>query len=211
LFRECDAHYFQQQWCCRRRLQNLESKPTTNHFKANATLKAMGGAPPPASRHRAVLPLRDAVPLFDMRANASVLARDVVISARTARPKMMSNAISTNRVSAVEDLRYLELIVIFYSTEEAKNKNKKTPPKFGLKVVMPKDWTPRMYLGALYRSIKSNRVLSLELVTLHGQSYTTINKLHWLFSSPVDVIHMHCTTSAAYLCVVGGSCQNKAP
>jgi hypothetical protein len=145
-----------------------------------------------------------------MRANASVLARDIVMLARTARPKMMSNAISTDRVSAVEDPRYLELIVVFYSTE-AKNKNKKTPPKFDLKVVMPKDWTPRMYLGALFRSIKSNRVLSLELVTLHGRSYTSINELHWLFSSPVDVIHMRCTTSAAYLRVVGGSCQNKAP
>ena len=171
----------------------------------------MEGIPPPASRHRAVLPLRDAVPLFDMRANASVLARDIVISARTARPKMMCNAISTDRVSSVGDPRYLELIVKFYSTVEAKNKNKKTSSKFDLKVVMPKDWTPRMYLGALYRSIKSNRVLSLELVTLQGRSYTTINELHWLFSSPVDVIDMRCTTSAAYLRVVGGSCQNKAP
>jgi hypothetical protein len=170
----------------------------------------MAAAPPPASRHRAVLQLRDVVPLFDMRANASVLAQDLVTAARNARPKMMSTAISTDRVSAVEDPQYLELILIFYSPE-AKNKIKKTPPKFNLKVVMPKDWTPRMYLGVLYRSIKSNRVLTLELITLNGRSYTTINELHWLFSSPVDVINMHCTTSAAYLRVVGGSRQNKSP
>jgi hypothetical protein len=130
----------------------------------------MAGAPPPASRHRAVLQLRDAVPLFDMRANGSVLAQDILMSARTARPKMMINVISTDRVSAVEDPRYLELIVKFYSPE-AKNKiKKKTPPRFDLKVVMPKDWTPRMYLGVLYRSIKSNRVLTLELITLNGRS-----------------------------------------
>jgi hypothetical protein len=85
-----------------------------------------------------------------MRTNASVLLRDIVISARTARPKMMSNVISTDRISAVEDPRYLELIVIFYSPE-AKNKIKKTPSKSDLKVVMPKDWTPIMYLGVLYQ------------------------------------------------------------
>ena len=123
---------------------------------------------------------------------------------------MMTNAISTDRILAVEDLQYLELMVIFYSTE-AKNAIKQTPPKFDLKVVMPKDWTRRMYLGALFWSIKSNRVLTLDQITLNGRSYTTINKLHWLFSSPVDVIHMHCTTSAAYLRVVGSSCQNKSP
>jgi hypothetical protein len=97
----------------------------------------MAGAPPPASRQQAVLLLHDAVPLFDMHANASVLAHDLVTVARTARPKMMSTAILTDCVSAVE-----ELIVIFYSPE-AKNKIKKTPPKFNLKVIMPiKDWTP---------------------------------------------------------------------
>jgi hypothetical protein len=156
------------------------------------------------------LPLRDAVPLFDMRANASVLAQDLVMAARTARPKMMSTAISTDRVSAVEDSRYLELIVIFYPPE-AKNKIKKTPPKFDLKVVMPKDWTPRMYLGVLYRSIQSNRILTLQTITFNGRSYTTINELHWLFSSPFHVIDMNCTTSAAYLRVVGGGRQNKSP
>ena len=160
----------------------------------------MRGAPPPASRHRAVLPLRDAVPLFDLRTkNASV----PTMSARTARPTMMSTAISTDRVSAVQDPQYLELVVIFYT----KSKNKNTT----LKVVMPKDWTPRMYLGALYRSIKSNKVLSLQPMILSGRSYTTINELHWIFSSPVEVIHMRCTTSAAYLRVVGGCCQNKSP
>jgi hypothetical protein len=46
---------------------------------------------------------------------------------------------------------------------------------------------------------------------LNGRSYTTINELHWLFSSPFDVIDMNCTTSATYLCVVGGSRQSKSP
>jgi hypothetical protein len=76
---------------------------------------------------------------------------------------------------------------------------------------MPKDWTPRMYLGALNQSIMNNAILSLESVALDQQSYTTTNELHWLFSSPVDVIYMRLTTSAAYLLVAGGNYQSKSP
>jgi hypothetical protein len=76
---------------------------------------------------------------------------------------------------------------------------------------MPKDWTPRMYLGALNRSIMNNVILSLESVALDQRSYTTTNELHWLFSSPVDIIYTRLTTSAAYLRVAGGYYQSKSP
>jgi hypothetical protein len=76
---------------------------------------------------------------------------------------------------------------------------------------MPKDWTPRMYLGALDWLIMNNSVLLLELVTMDRQSYVTTNELHWLFSSPVDEIHMRLTTSAAHLHVAGGNYQSKSP
>jgi hypothetical protein len=58
-----------------------------------------------------------------MHANAYVLDQDIVMSARTARPKMMSNVILKDHVLAVVDdpQSYIELIVIFYSPE-AKNK-----------------------------------------------------------------------------------------
>jgi hypothetical protein len=68
-----------------------------------------------------------------------------------------------------------------------------------------------MYLGALNRSIMNNAILSLESVALYQQSYTTTKELHWLFSSPVDVIYPRLTTSAVYLRVTGGYYQNKSP
>jgi hypothetical protein len=82
--------------------------------------KAMGGSvvankPPPASRHRAVLLLRKDVPLFDMQDNSSVNARDIIVSSSNSRPMMMAETISTNRVSGVEDPRYVELMVSFYA------------------------------------------------------------------------------------------------
>jgi hypothetical protein len=175
--------------------------------------KAMGGSvvankPPPASRHRAVLLLRKDVPLFDMRDNSSVNARDIIVSSSNARPMMMVETISTNRVLEVKDPRYVELMVSFYT--RAVN-YKKPSKKLTYKLIMPKDWTPRMYLGALNRSIMNNSILSLESVALDRRSYAATNELHWLFSSPVDVIHMRLTTSAAYLRVAGGNYQSKSP
>jgi hypothetical protein len=76
---------------------------------------------------------------------------------------------------------------------------------------MPNDWAPSMYLGALNRSIMNNAILSLGSVALDQRSYTATNEFHWLFSSPVDVIYPRLTTSAAYLRVTGGNCQNKSP
>jgi hypothetical protein len=176
--------------------------------------KAMGGSvvankPPPASQHRAVLLSRKDVPLFDMRVNSSVNARGIIVSSSNARRMMMVETISTNRVSGVKDPRYMELMVSFY-TRAVNYKN--ISKKLTNKLIMPKDWTPRMYLGALNRSIMNNAILSLELVALDQQSYTATNKLHWLlFSSPVDAIHMRLTTSAAYLRVAGGNYQSKSP
>jgi hypothetical protein len=177
-------------------------------------LKAMGGSvvankPPPASRHRAVLLLRKDVPLLDMRFNSSVDAQDIIVSSSNARPIMMVETISTNRVSGVEDPRYVELMVSFYT--RAVNYKNPSSKKLTYKLIMPKDWTPRMYLGALNRSIMNNAVLSLESAALDRRSYATTNELHWLFSSPADVIHTQLTTSAAYLRVAGGNYQSKSP
>jgi hypothetical protein len=73
--------------------------------------KAMGGSvvankPPPASRHWAVLLLRKDVPLFEVWVNSSVNARDIIFSSSKARPMMMMETISMNRVSGVEDPFY---------------------------------------------------------------------------------------------------------
>jgi hypothetical protein len=176
--------------------------------------KAMGGLvvankPPPASRHRAVLLLRKDVPLFDMQDNSSGNARDVVVSSSNSRPMMMVETISTNRVSAVEDPRYVELMVSF-NTRAINYKNPCTK-KLTYKLIMPKDWTPRMYLGALNWSIIKNSLVSIESVALDSRSYTTTNELNWLFSSPVNEINTRLTTSASYLRVAGGNYRSKPP
>jgi hypothetical protein len=142
-----------------------------------------------------------------MHVNTSVHPEDFIISSRNTRPTMMVETILTSRVLVVEEPQYLELMVNFYPQAV----NLKNPSKLRYKLVMPKDWTPRMYLGALNQSIKNNTVLSLESVAMDRQSYATTNKVHWLFSSPLNVIHTRLTTSAAYIHVVGGNYQSKSP
>jgi hypothetical protein len=178
------------------------------------TSKAMGGLvvankPPPASRHRAVLLLRKDVSLFDMRDNSSANARDIIVSSSNSRPMMMVETISTNCVSGVEDPRYVELMASFYT--RVMNCKNPCSKKLTYKLIMPKDWTPRMYLGALNWSIINNSLVSIESVALDTRSYATTNELNWLFSLPVNESNTRLTTSASYLRVAGGNYQSKSP
>ncbi len=76
--------------------------------------------------------------------------------------------------------------------------------KEDFKVTMLRSWTPKIYLGALYQSIKMNSLLTLESINISGQNYTTMNELNWLFPLQKDVIHTRLVTSASYLHLYGG-------
>ncbi len=154
--------------------------------------------PPPASRHWSVLTLDHVVPLSDMRANTSNNIYGIMRSSREALPIQKLTTITTNGLSKVEeDPRYVELLVSFYlpAPEDATNNFEKKD----FKVIMLRSWTPKIYLGALYQSITSNSLLTLESIIISGHNYTTMNELNWLFHLQKDIIHMRLVTSASYL------------
>jgi hypothetical protein len=62
-----------------------------------------------------------------------------------------------------------------------------------------RSWTPKIYLGALYQSITSNSLLTLEYINISGHNYTTMNELSWLFRLLKDIIHTRLVTSESYL------------
>jgi hypothetical protein len=161
--------------------------------------------PPPASRHRSVLTLDHVVvPLFDMRANTSNNIYDIMRSSREALPYQKLTTITTGRLSKVEEYpTYVELLVSFYSPapDDDDTDNFK---KRDFKVIMLRSWTPNMYLGALYQSITTNSLLTLESINISGQNYTTMNELNWLFTLQKDIIHTPLVTSASYLHLNGG-------
>ncbi len=98
-------------------------------------------------------------------------------SSREALLILKFTTITTDRLSEVkEDPRYLELQISFYSP--APEDNSKIFKKKDFKVIMPRSWSPKMYLGALYQSIRTNSLLTLKSMNISGQNYTTINKLN---------------------------------
>jgi hypothetical protein len=142
--------------------------------------------------------LRQPIPLYDMRSQSSSRLLDILQSARNGQKVMLVTTISTDRVSRVdENSTYVELGITFYPHDENQ------APKV-VKVVMPNTWAPKMYLAALNKSIKRHSVLSLELISLQGRTYTTINELQWLFSATKEATHSQLTCSASYIHVSGG-------
>jgi hypothetical protein len=157
--------------------------------------------PPPASQRWSVLKLHRVVPLFDMRAHTSKNIHDVILLSRGALPIQKLSTIATDRLSEVsEDPRYVELLIRFYSPEDDTNDWEKSE----FKVIMPRSWTPKMYLGALYQSITTNSLITLESISISGQNYTTMNKLNWLFCLQKDTIHMRLITLGSYQSLKGG-------
>jgi hypothetical protein len=98
--------------------------------------------------------------------------------------------------------------VSFYSPPEEDTKN---VIKNNFKVIMPRTWTPKMYLGALHQSITTNLLLVLESIDVSGRQYTTMNELNCLFLVQKEVIHRRLITSGSYLHLHGGEFQNEIP
>jgi hypothetical protein len=105
----------------------------------------------PASRHRSVLALDHVVPLFDMQVNMSNSIDGIIRSSQDARPIQRLTTITTNSTSQVVEVpRYVELLVSFYSPPAEEDSNNFIKNDF--KVIMPRTWTPKMYLGVLHQS-----------------------------------------------------------
>jgi hypothetical protein len=69
---------------------------------------------------------------------------------------------------------------------------------------MPEEWTPKMYLSALNKSIKKNSILSIETLIIDGRIYATINELESIFSATEQDTHNQLICSASYIRVSGG-------
>ena len=94
---------------------------------------------------------------------------------------------------------------------ENKNEGKHIVMK-EIEAVMPKLWTPRMYLAALNISINHNHAIIIEAIYIRGKRYLSINDIHCLLftepsnlSNPSQVLTLGLNANAAgYFNVVGG-------
>ena len=159
--------------------------------------------PPPGTRHRAVMSFQKPVPLYDMRLHTSSTFQEIVQSSRNAEKVMMAATVTTGRISRMKDNpKYLELWISFYPRHF--DNDVYHCPNLEVKVIMPKVWTPKMYLAALNKSIKKHSVVSLELILIEGRFYATVNELQWLFTATKEATHSQLICSASYIRVSGG-------
>jgi hypothetical protein len=79
---------------------------------------------------------------------------------------MMVRTSSSDPVSRIEgELIYVELVITFHPDDQENH-----PLKMDVNMIMPKGWTPKMYLATLNKSVKRHLILSLQLITIDRQS-----------------------------------------
>ena len=156
---------------------------------------------PRPTRHRGVLSLGNAVQLFDMRQSASKPLM---------RFKTIGSYCTYNLIQEDNRNLFQEMELQFYamSKSSTKNANQASDPKsisiFQCEVVMPKDWCPKMYLAAVFQSIKRNCVLAIPELEIEGHQLISLNKISWYFQQKQEEIHYKLLLNAAYLPVRGG-------
>ena len=166
--------------------------------------------PPRSSRNRMVLKLQEPIALFQMTHEAPSLRPDVqsfLLETISAKPQMYVNSIMTSIVRQAFDPGYKEVLVDFYGhcgTQEIEASASGQERK-RIFLVLPQDWTSRMYLGALNLLIRKYGVLSVEDYILNAQSYATINELQNLFA--ISHLQSSLNRSAAFLDVNGGTAR----
>jgi hypothetical protein len=163
--------------------------------------------PPPASRHRAVLELPKAIPLFDMHSSHNPLnLSNFYKETRESVPLMFVQTISTDIQRKLQDTPdFVELLIRFYPKRE----DSRNPPKIIEQYfIMPQTWAPKMYLGAVHLSLNRHPVISLENYRSQGVNYLTINEVHWMFSKsagPAERIRLSMEGAAAFIYINGGT------
>ena len=190
------------------------SKVFDNELSIEYREPKQGCHPPPATRHRGILSLVSSVPLFDFGSRLGEPTLQALINeSKNAMPLFNVESISTgNQQANLLDQDLVEIIVRFYgvtATDGSSNLNHhQSRIMKEIKSVMPKVWSPRMYLGALKVSIERNRSILIEAISFRGQRYISINDIHWLFTdenlSNPSLVGDRLISNAAYYNVTGG-------
>jgi hypothetical protein len=170
--------------------------------------------PPPPSRTRAVLKLQQAVKLYEMQHQITLLSsiKSFVEETLDARPTMFVRTITTDSIRDCDENEMKQIQVNFYaSSSDNEDVTRERVPettnigiqKISFFFVMPSTWSPRMYLACLNFSISTYSVLSVETVRIKGRSYLSLNEVDHHFIL-FEVIQHKLVTSASFCNVEGG-------
>ena len=180
--------------------------------------------PPPATRHRGVLVVAstNSVPLYDFSSRMGEATLSSLINeSRNALPLFDVETICTDKQQLCQsESQMVEITVRFYGRSSPQQGREASMDDSSnnqiiakeIQAVMPKSWTPRMYLGAVNLSIERSQSILIEAIYFRGRRYISINDVHWLFTdrNVNDPSHLasHLISNAAYFNVTGGELSN---
>ena len=167
--------------------------------------------PPPATRHRGILKIAPPVPLYDFgNETEEPTLSSIINETRNAQPLFMVSSVCTDLQHLLSrDNQMVNITIRFYS-ENVQGEQNGRPEKLmkEIQAVMPKAWSPRMYLGAVNVSIERNHAIIIETINFHGNRHVSINDLHWLFTErnldDPSSVALKLISNAAYFHVKGG-------
>lgn len=79
----------------------------------------------------------------------------------------MIDAVSTNCMRFIDDNNYILLMEFFYSLNSEEI--------FTCEHVVPENWCPKIYLGGLWESIMTNKIIHLETIKMNDKNIIIIS------------------------------------
>ena len=173
-------------------------------------------APPPPTRHRGVLEIAPPIPLYDFGNQfEEPTLQSIVNESRDAQPLFNVSSVCTDNQQVIaSDNQMVHITIRFYGKDGWSDQNGSQEHHLKeIKALMPKTWTPRMYLGAVNVSIEQSHSIIIETISFRGKRYVSINNVHWLFSelnlNDPSLVASKLISNAAYFNVVGGELRNS--
>ena len=174
--------------------------------------------PPPASRHRGLLSLTASVPLYDFgermeEPNITTLINE----ARNAKPLFHVQTICTGEQQPnLTENDLVEIMIRFFGVLQPRigeqGEARTITMMKEIKCIMPKVWTPRMYLGAINVPIDHNKSILIEAINFRGKRHISINEVHWLFTdqnmTDPSLLASRLISKAAYYNITGGQLKS---
>jgi hypothetical protein len=162
---------------------------------------------PRSTRHRGVLTLNKPVKVYDMRTASSGSLEEIIQVSRAATAVFKTKKISTRRLvkrNDASDLADMEVTVHSETVNRYENDSSGSELSITLVVSIPQEWTPKVFLALLNRSIHENNAVSLEKVSHRDISCFSLNEVNCFYLCDLQNLNDVLLMEGSYVGVFGG-------
>jgi hypothetical protein len=182
--------------------------PASAHASlAYTTPKEVWLKDPRSTRHRGVLTLNKPVKVYDMRTASSGSLEEIIQVSRAATAVFKTKKISTRRLvkrNDASDLADMEVTVHSETVKRYENDSSGSELSITLVVSIPQEWTPKVFLALLNRSIHENNAVSLEKVSHRDISCFSLNEVNCFYLCDLQNLNDVLLMEGSYVGVFGG-------